>query len=111
MKPSSKPSQAKPDLVPGAAVQSSCSVTNRRTHLLLKSFRSKSEASGLPYKKVVAVLSRDDFLLPIPMYDLDLRASQPMCLEKGSEIGTILTPMVNHDPSWMKLNKVQAASP
>ena len=77
----------------------------------LEVFQVEIRGKRLAIKKVVAVLSRDNFLLPIPQYDFDPLPSQPMRFKEGSQVGSILTPIVDDNPFGMILKKVEAATP
>lgn len=52
----------------------------------------------------------DGFLLAIPQHNFDFWPSQPLRLDEGFEIGSVRSPMIDHDSSWMKFQKVERAA-
>jgi hypothetical protein len=108
----SMPSQAKPDQVCGAAVQSSGSSTARRCHFLQYAFHGQKREKPLHEEEVIAVPGRADLPFPVEQGDLHALPGQPVLLEERAQVALpLLTPMVDHHPPRPKLQQVQPASP
>ena len=106
------PSQAYPDQVPGAAVQSSGSSSSRRRHFLQKYLPRPKGGKPLTEKEVVAGLDRVDLPLPFDQNDPDLLSGQAVLLEEGAQIAlSLLAPMMHDDPPWGGLDQAQLAAP
>lgn len=80
--------------------------------LALKEFEREISGDPVAEEKIVAVLDRRQFPLPVDQGDFDALPGQSMRLEKWPQIGPPrLTSMMHDNPFRLNLDQIQSASP